>query len=53
MEALRLYTEGSAWFSDEEGRKGGLGVGQFADLAVLSADFLVIPAEEIARWKAC
>jgi hypothetical protein len=47
MEALRLYTMGSSWFSGEEGKKGGLSPGQLADLAVLSADYFTIPAEEI------
>lgn len=39
-EALRLYTEGSAWFSGESSRKGTLAVGRLADLALLSDDFL-------------
>ncbi len=47
VEALQLYTQGSAWFSAEDGKKGGLGVGQLADLAVLSADYLEIPEEDI------
>jgi predicted amidohydrolase YtcJ len=46
-EALRRYTEGSAWFSGDNGKKGTLTVGAFADLAVLSADFLTVPEEEI------
>jgi hypothetical protein len=47
LEALRLYTVGSSWFSGEEGKKGMLSPGQLADLAVLSADYLTIPEEEI------
>jgi predicted amidohydrolase YtcJ len=46
-EALRLYTVGSSWFSAEEGKKGTLAPGQLADLAVLSADYFTVPAEEI------
>jgi predicted amidohydrolase YtcJ len=46
-EALRLYTIGSSWFSSEDGKKGMLSPGQLADLAVLSADYLTIPEEEI------
>lgn len=38
-QALRLYTQGSAWFSGEADRKGTLAPGQFADLAVLSHDY--------------
>jgi predicted amidohydrolase YtcJ len=47
MEALRLYTVGSSWFSTEEGKKGAITPGQLADLAVLSADYFSIPDEEI------
>jgi predicted amidohydrolase YtcJ len=32
--ALRMWTENVTWFSDEEGRKGRIEVGQFADLIV-------------------
>jgi predicted amidohydrolase YtcJ len=46
-EALRLYTQGSSWFSGEEAKKGTLAPGQFADLAVLSADFLQVPEAAI------
>jgi len=48
LQALRFYTEGSAWFSFEEARRGGLAPGRLADLAVLSADYLDVPVEEIA-----
>ena len=46
-EALRLYTMGGAWFTFEEDRKGSIEVGKFADLAVLSADYLTVPEEQI------
>jgi predicted amidohydrolase YtcJ len=46
-EALRRYTLGSAWFSGEEQKKGSIEVGKLADLAVLSADYLSVPEEEI------
>ncbi len=48
-QALRLYTQGSAWFSGEAGRKGQLAAGQLADFAVLSADYFSCAAEEIRR----
>lgn len=51
MEALRLYTAGSSWFSGEESKKGVIVPGQLADLAVLSADYFAIPAEEIKRLE--
>lgn len=50
--ALRLYTVGSAWFSGDEEKKGGITAGQFADLAVLSADYLTVPEEEIKGIEA-
>jgi predicted amidohydrolase YtcJ len=51
MEALRLFTVGSSWFSSEEGKKGALVPGQLADLAVLSADYFSIPDEQIKRLE--
>jgi hypothetical protein len=51
MEALRLWTNGSAWFSNEQGQKGALVAGQLADLAVLSADYFAVPEEEIKRLE--
>jgi predicted amidohydrolase YtcJ len=47
MEALRLYTVGSSWFSSEESQKGGIVPGQLADLAVLSADYFTVPEEQL------
>lgn len=47
MEALRLYTLGSAWFSDEENKKGSIEIGKFADLAVLSDDYFSVEEEQI------
>jgi len=47
LEALRLYTQGSAWFSFEENSRGALAVGQLADLAVLSSDYLSVPIGQI------
>ena len=47
IEALRIYTQGSAWFSFEENTRGALAVGQHADLAVLSRDYLSVPVEQI------
>jgi predicted amidohydrolase YtcJ len=45
--ALRLWTEGNTWFSNEEGKKGAIKVGQLADLAVLSADYMNVAEDEI------
>ncbi|NPC71900.1 amidohydrolase [Corallococcus exiguus] len=46
--ALRLWTERNTWFSSETGKKGQLAVGQLADLAVLSADYFRVAADDIA-----
>jgi predicted amidohydrolase YtcJ len=51
MEALRLYTVGSSWFSSEDGQKGAIVPGQLADLAVLSADYFAIADEQITRLE--
>src|SRR6185436_7707280 len=47
--ALRLWTEGSAWFSTEEGKKGRLAAGQLADIAVLSDDYFRVEDEAIKQ----
>jgi len=47
MEALRLWTVGSSWFSGEDGKKGMVAPGHLADLAVLSADYFSVPDEQI------
>ena len=46
-EALRRYTEGSAWFTGEEDLKGRIAPGQLADAAVLSDDYFEVPEDEI------
>ncbi|SRR6266581_1483381 len=50
--ALRLWTEGSSWFSNDAGRKGAIRVGQFADLAVLSRDYFNVADEDIKELSA-
>jgi predicted amidohydrolase YtcJ len=47
QEALRLYTSGSAWFDRSERQRGSLEAGKYADLAVLSKDYLDVPVGEI------
>jgi predicted amidohydrolase YtcJ len=51
LEALRLYTVGSSWFSSEDGKKGSIVPGQFADLSVLSGDYLSVPEEQIKHLE--
>jgi predicted amidohydrolase YtcJ len=47
LEALNLYTAGSAWFSFDEDRRGTLEPGKLADLAVLSDDYLAVDDDQI------
>jgi predicted amidohydrolase YtcJ len=47
FEALKLYTSGSAWFSNEEKLKGKIEKGQYADLVVLSEDFFTISVDDV------
>jgi hypothetical protein len=46
--ALRMWTENVTWFSNEEGKKGRIEVGQFADLIVPDRDFFGCAETEIA-----
>ncbi len=47
MDALRFYTIGSAWFSFDEAKRGSLEPGKYADLAVLSKDYLTVPVGDV------
>jgi predicted amidohydrolase YtcJ len=51
IEALRLFTSGSAWFSFDENNRGELKVGLLADLAVLSHDYLTMAVEQIGTIR--
>ena len=46
--ALRMWTENVTWFSNEEGKKGRIEVGQLADLIVPDRDYFACPGAEIA-----
>ena len=50
-DALRLYTLDSAWFSKDETKRGSLEVGKYADLAVLTRDYMTIPVSEIDQLE--
>ena len=43
--ALRMWTENVTWFSNEEGKKGRIEVGQLADLIVPDRDYLRLRRE--------
>jgi predicted amidohydrolase YtcJ len=47
VNALRSYTQGSAWFSHDDDKRGSLEAGKFADLAVLTNDYMTIPVDQI------
>jgi predicted amidohydrolase YtcJ len=46
--ALRMWSENVTWFSNEEGSKGRIAVGQFADLIVPDRDYFTCPEQDIA-----
>jgi predicted amidohydrolase YtcJ len=46
--ALRMWTENVTWFSNEEGNKGRIQTGQFADLIVPDRDYFSCPESDIA-----
>jgi predicted amidohydrolase YtcJ len=52
VNALRMYTQGSAWFAFAEKERGSLEVGKLADLAVLTKDYFKVPVEEIGEIEA-
>jgi len=50
-QALEMYTRNTAYAANEDDRRGTLEPGKFADLAVLSADYLTTPVKEIGAIK--
>ncbi|WP_300491480.1 amidohydrolase [Flavobacterium sp.] len=50
--ALELYTRGSAWFSQEQTKKGDIRAGMFADLVVLDRDYFTIADEDLKKIEA-
>jgi hypothetical protein len=50
-QALEMYTRNSAFMANDDDRRGSLEPGKFADLAVLSADYLTAPVKEIGKIK--
>jgi predicted amidohydrolase YtcJ len=50
MQALRMYTASTAWFTKEESKLGSIEPGKLADMVVLNSDFLdekAVPDEAI------
>ena len=52
MEALKIWTKGSAWFTGEEDKKGSIETGQLADFALLDRDYLNILDSEVRLCRA-
>jgi predicted amidohydrolase YtcJ len=50
--ALRMWTENVTWFSNEEGKKGRIEAGQFADLIVPDRDFFACAESDISDTTA-
>jgi predicted amidohydrolase YtcJ len=50
-QALEMYTRNSAFMANDDDMRGTLEPGKFADLAVLSADYLTAPVQDIGRIK--
>jgi predicted amidohydrolase YtcJ len=48
-EALRMYSLNSAWFTFDEDIRGSLEPGKYADLAVLSDDYMTVPVEKVGE----
>lgn len=46
-EALRLWTQGGAWFAFAEEDRGRIAPGLLADLAIIDADYMSVPTEQI------
>ncbi|MGU3492945.1 amidohydrolase [Xanthobacteraceae bacterium A53D] len=49
--ALRLWTEANTWFSNEQGKKGQIKAGQFADCVLLSDDYFAVPESDIVHLR--
>ena len=50
-DAVRAYTQGSAYAAFSDARVGTLEVGKLADLAVLSQDIFSVPLETIGKTR--
>jgi predicted amidohydrolase YtcJ len=50
-QALRLYTSAASHYMFEEDKKGSIEPGKLADLAVLSADLMTVPEDQIKDIK--
>ncbi len=52
-DCIRAYTSGSAYAQFEEGKKGELKAGEYADFIILSADLTKIPPRTTRKQRSC
>jgi predicted amidohydrolase YtcJ len=50
-QALEMYTRNSALMANDDDKRGTLEPGKFADLAVLSADYLTAPVKQVGKIR--
>jgi len=50
-QALEMYTRNTAFAANDDDKRGTLEPGKFADLAVLSADYLTAPVKEVGKIR--
>jgi predicted amidohydrolase YtcJ len=51
LDALRMTTINAAYIGFEEKKKGSIEAGKLADLAILTADFLSVPEDQMMNIK--
>jgi predicted amidohydrolase YtcJ len=47
-----MYSLNAAWFTFDEDKRGSLEPGKYADLAVLSDDYLTVPVTKVGELHA-
>jgi hypothetical protein len=50
-QALEMYTRNTAYAANDDDKRGTLEPGKYADLAVLSADYLTAPVKEVGKIR--
>ena len=50
-QVLEMYTRNTAFMANDDDKRGTLEAGKFADLAVLTADYMTAPVKEIGKIK--
>jgi predicted amidohydrolase YtcJ len=50
-QALRVYTLNSAWLVRDDDKRGSIEAGKLADLAVLDADLMRVPVDQIDKIR--